>query len=137
MKTWFFPALIFAVFVLPLPNVFAAESATWAGEYADKKFLNGSAVFQLTIEQSGSKIQVSFDAVNNDGRGCAPETQTTAKLGGKDELKFDFLDNQGNAGTGRIKRSGDELIVSLKTTRVTKQDCTKFYVDGIRLKKVK
>jgi len=40
----------------------AAESPGWAGQYTDQKFLNGRAVFQLTIEQSGSKMQVSFDA---------------------------------------------------------------------------
>jgi hypothetical protein len=33
------------------PHTFAAEP-NWAGEYADKKFLNGQAVFQMSIEQS-------------------------------------------------------------------------------------
>ena len=36
----------------------------WAGEYADKKFLNGQAVVQMSITQSGNAIQIAFDASN-------------------------------------------------------------------------
>ena len=114
-----------------------AEAASWAGEYNDKKFLNGSATFQLTIEQSGSKIQVSFDAVNNNGQGCAPEAQGMASASGKDKLTFNFRDNQGNAGSGTITRAGGALVVSLKPTKVARQDCTRFYRDDIRLKKAR
>jgi hypothetical protein len=53
----------------------AADSAGWAGQYRDDKFLGGRAVFQLTIEQSGTKMQVSFDAAWADGHGAAPEAQ--------------------------------------------------------------
>ncbi len=116
---------------------FAASPDTWTGEYADKKFLNGSATFQLTIEESGNKIQVSFDAVKNDGRGCAPEAQGMATASGKEKLQFSFRDSEGNAGNGTITRAGDELVVSLRTTKVAKPDCTKFYRDHIRLKRVK
>jgi hypothetical protein len=115
---------------------FAAES-NWAGEYSDKKFLNGSATFQLTIEQQGGKIQVSFDAVNNNGQGCAPEAQGMATTSGKDKLTFSFRDNQGNAGTGTITRAGEDLVLALKATKIAKQDCTKFYRDNIRVKKAK
>lgn len=115
----------------------AAGIESWAGEYADKKFLNGSAVFQLTIEQAGSKIQVSFDAVNNNGEGCAPEAQGPATANGKDKLQFTFRDNQGNAGNGTVTRAGDELIVALQSTKVARADCTKFYRSGIRLKRMK
>ena len=48
----------------------AGASVNWAGQYADKKFLGGRAVFQLTIEQSGSATQVSFDAAWADGHGA-------------------------------------------------------------------
>jgi hypothetical protein len=53
-------------------NTFPAEPS-WVGEYADKKFLNGQAVFQMSIEQSGTAIQVSFDAAYNDAHGAAPD----------------------------------------------------------------
>ncbi len=135
MKRHLFLFLLLAALVSRIS--FAAENASWAGEYSDKKFLNGSAVFQLTIEQSGSKIQVSFDAVNNDGSGCAPEAQGMATASGKDKLQFSFRDNQGNAGNGAIARSGDQLVVSLKATKVAKQDCTKFYRDNIRVQRMK
>ncbi len=115
----------------------AAAVDTWAGEYTDKKFLNDSATLQLSIEQSGSKIQVSFDAVNNNGSGCAPEAQGMATASGKDKLQFSFRDNNGNAGSGSISRGGGDLVVSLKATKVAKQDCTKFYRDNIHLKRVK
>jgi hypothetical protein len=129
--------LLFFLFALLVSrHTFAAENS-WAGEYSDKKFLNGSAVFQLTIEQAGSKIQVSFDAANNDGSGCAPEAEGMATASGKDKLQFSFRDNQGNAGNGTITRSGDQLVVSLKATKMAKQDCTKFYRDNIRVLRAK
>lgn len=136
MKTWFVSAVVISGFAFALSSL-AAEPASWAGEYADKKFLNGSATFQLTIEQQGSKIQVSFDAVNNNGQGCAPEAQGIATASGKDKLEFPFRDSEGNGGNGTLTRAGDDLLVSLKATKVAKQDCVKFYRDNIRVKRVK
>jgi hypothetical protein len=130
-----FPATL--TLILAVHLCFASTAENWAGEYSDKKFLSGSATFQLTIEGSGNKIQVSFDAVNNDGSGCAPEAQGMARTIGKDKLQFSFRDSEGNAGNGTITRAGDGLLVSLKATKVAKQDCTKFYRDSIRLKRVK
>ncbi len=60
-----------------------------------------------------------------------------ATVSGKDRLQFSFHDNQGNTGNGTITRSGDDLLVSLKTTKAVKQDCTKFYRDGIRVERMK
>jgi hypothetical protein len=39
-------------------HTFSTEP-NWACEYTDKQFLNGQAVFQMSIEQSGNDIQVS------------------------------------------------------------------------------
>ena len=116
-------------------GVCAVQAQTWAGEYADKKFLSGSAVFQLSIEQEGKNIQVSFDATHNDGHGCAPEVQAIAKPSGQG-LQFTFQDNSGNTGTGTIARDGHDLVVSLKLTRVVEKDCVAFYRENIRLKRV-
>lgn len=124
-------------FILAEHSCFAAAGDNWAGEYSDKKFLDGSATFQLTIEQSAGKIQVSFDAVNNDGQGCAPEAQGMATATGKDKLQFSFRDSEGNAGTGTITRAAGDLVVSLKATKVARQDCMKFYRDNVRLKRAK
>ena len=127
----------FTLALLLSVSVSLGADTSWAGEYSDKKFLNGSAVFQLTIEQSGSKIQVSFDAAKNDGGGCAPEAQGMARSTGKDSLQFSFTDNQGNAGNGTITRKGDEVVLGLKVTRKSKADCFVFYRDNIHLKRAK
>jgi len=83
----------------------AADSSGWAGQYADKKFLGGRAVFQLTIEQSGNAMQVSFDAAWVDGHGAAPEAEGPATVSGS-TLTFKFTDTFENSGTGTITRTG-------------------------------
>jgi hypothetical protein len=114
----------------------AAETLNWAGEYSDKKFLNGKAVFQMSIEQSGNTIQVSFDAVYNDGHGAAPEGVGPGKTTGKGVLEFKWQDSFKNAGTGTITRAGDDLIVSMKATRVADSRCLDFFKQNIRLKRM-
>ena len=103
------------------------------GIYTDKKFLNGQAVFQLNILQGGGQISIDFDAVYNDGHGCAPEANAMAKVVDKNTLKFSFTDSSGNRGTGTIQRAGEDVIISLKPTRVTDARCIVFYRDNIRL----
>lgn len=112
----------------------AAEPATWTGEYTDKKFLNGQAVFQMSLTQEGQIVKIGFDAVYNSGRDCAPEAEATGKMVGKGTLKFTFQDNHHNAGTGTITRAGEDVIVSLKATRIVDRKCVVFYRDNIRLK---
>ena len=122
-----------ATFAFALPS-FAAESSGWAGEFKNPKLLGGKATFQLSIEQQGKKVQVSFDAVRNDGKGPAPEGQGSATASG-DTLQFKFEDNFRNAGTGTIKRSGDDVIVSMKTTRVGNKEAAMFYGENMQLKR--
>lgn len=136
MKTWSLSVLAISVFVFQLSNALAAEPAAWAGEYADKNFLNGSAVFQLSITQEGKAVKVGFDAVYKDGRGCAPEAECLAQITGQGTLQFKFQDSYHNAGTGTIRRAGDDVMVSLKTTRVADPRCVVFYRGNMRLKRV-
>ena len=112
----------------------AADAPNWAGEYVDKKFLNARAVFQLSIEQSGSAMQVAFDAAYADGHGAAPEGQGSAKISGN-TLQFKFEDNFKNSGTGTITRTADDIIVSIKTTHVADARCLAFYGKNMRLKR--
>ena len=114
----------------------AGEVPTFAGEYADRKFLNGQAVFQMSLEQSGGIVSVWFSAGKNDGSGAAPEAQGTGKVSGKGVLEFKFEDSFNNAGTGTITRSGDGVTVSLKTTRVAEPRCLDFYQQTMHLKRV-
>ena len=121
------------VVCMTVSNVDAADSANWTGEYADKKFLNGQAVFQLSISQDGAAMKVSFDAVYNDGHGCAPEAEGAAKITSKGTLAFKFEDSSHNAGTGTITRAGSDVIVSLNATRVADPRCVVFYHENMRL----
>ena len=136
MKTWRLPVLVTAVFVFRLSSAFGAETASWAGEYSDKRFLNGRAVFQLSIEQSSGRMQVSFDAVWNDGHGAAPEAEGPAKVSGN-TLTFKFEDSFKNSGTGTITRAGGDIIVSLNPTQVKDPRCLAFYGKNMRLKRMK
>ena len=86
-------------------------------------------------EQSGSAMQVSFDAAWVDGHGAAPEAQGPAKISGN-TVTFKFEDTFENSGTGTITRAGDdEIIVSLNPTHVVEPRCLAFYGKNIRLKR--
>lgn len=119
---------------IALASACVAATAGWAGDFKNDKLLNGKATLQLSIEQQGNKLQVSFDAVRNDGKGPAPEGQGSATATG-DRLQFRFEDNFHNAGTGTIKRSGDDVIVSMKTTRVGNKEAANFYGENMQLKR--
>ena len=89
------------------------------------------------IEQSGNAIQISFDAAYKDAHGAAPDGGGDAKIAADNELEFKWEDSFSNSGTGTIKRAGDGVIVSMKTTRVVDERCLAFYGDKMRLKRVK
>ena len=133
------PRVVFAflaVFALVAPPGFAGDSANWAGQYTAKQFLGGRAVFQLTIEQSGDKMQVAFDAAWVDGHGAAPEAEGPATISGN-TLTFKFEDSFSNSGTGTITRAGNDILVTLKPTHVAEPRCLAFYGKNMRLKRVK
>ncbi len=117
-------------------NSLSAEP-NWTGEYADKNFLNGQAVFALSIQQSGNAVQVSFDAAYVDAHGAAPDGEGQAKVRGKNRLTFSWEDSFQNSGTGTITRAGDGIVVSMKTTHVLEPRCLVFYGQNMRLKRVK
>ncbi|HEY4271784.1 MAG TPA: hypothetical protein VGM65_07250 [Candidatus Udaeobacter sp.] len=110
---------------------------SWTGEYADKNFLNGQAVFELSIQQSGNAVQVSFHAAYDDAHGAAPDGDGHAKISGKNKLAFNWEDSFRNSGTGTITRADDGIIVSMKTTHVVESRCLVFYGQNMPLKWVK
>jgi hypothetical protein len=122
-------------FVAAALTVRAADSSGWAGQYRAEKFLSGRAVFQLSIEQSGNKMQVSFDAAWADGHGAAPEAEGPASVSGN-TVTFTFKDTFDNSGTGTITRSGNDIIVSINPTHVVEPRCLGFYGKNMRLKRV-
>ena len=110
----------------------AANAQDFAGEYADKNY-HGGSVFQLSLEQSGSDVSVFFSAVHSDGSGAAPEADGKGKVTGG-AVQFTWSDNFNNSGSGTIKKSGKDVIVSIKATKVADPRCLQFYGDNIRLK---
>lgn len=110
------------------------DAPNWAGEYTDKNFLSGQAVFQLGIAQSGGGWQVTFDAAHKDAHGAAPEAEGPGKVSGN-TLEFKWTDTFSNSGTGTITRAGDDIIVSIKPTHVAEVRCLVFYRQNMRLKR--
>jgi len=58
----------------------------------------------------------------------------TGNVTSKDTVDFKWEDSFKNAGTGTITRSGSDVILSIKTTRVTDSRCLVFYGQNMRLK---
>ena len=114
----------------------AAGPPNFAGEYADRNFLNGQATFQMSLEQSGNTFSVWFSAGYNDSHGLQPVADGNGKITSKGTVEFAFKDSARNAGTGTITRAGDDIIVSLKTTHVADSRCLELYRQNMRLKKV-
>ena len=114
----------------------AAGPSNFTGEYADRNFLNGQATFQMSLEQSGNAVSVWFSAGYNDGHSIQPVADGSGKITGKGTVELTFTDSARNAGTGTITRAGDDIIVSLKTTRVADSRCVELYRQNMRLKKV-
>ena len=114
--------------------VVAADTPNFAGEYADKKFHKGQDVFQMSLEQSGNDVLVFFSAVHNDAHGAAPEADGRGKVTSKGKVEFKWKDGFQNSGNGTITRAGNDIIVSIKPTKVVDSRCLEFYGDNMRLK---
>src|SRR5438132_11579243 len=83
---WTGVALLLAIAPGAIASNTASADPKWAGEYADKNFLRGQAAFQMSIEQSGNSIEVSFNAAYVDAHGAAPDGGGQAKITGKNAL---------------------------------------------------
>ena len=92
--------LVIAGIILPLVFVYAAAE-NFTGEFADKTFMNGQAVLQLSLEQNGNKVTIFFSGVRNDGQGAAPEINAIGTVSGG-SVQFKFEDDLKNGGTGTI-----------------------------------
>ena len=129
---------IVSLLVVPVAigSAIAAQPTNFAGEYADKNFLGGQATFQMSLEQSGTTVTVWFSAGYNDGHGIQPVADGTGRASPKGIVEFTFKDSSHNAGTGTITRAGEDIIVSIKTTRVADSRCLELYRQNMRLKRV-
>jgi hypothetical protein len=130
-------AIFMSIILIATASSAPPAEPNWVGEYANKNLLNGQAVFEMSIQQSGDAIQISFDAAYNDAHGAAPDGEGQAKITGKNTLEFKWEDSFKNSGTGRITRAGKDVVVSMKTMRVVDSRCLVFYGQKMRLKRVK
>jgi hypothetical protein len=128
--------LIAALLTTLVGVALGAGSENFTGEFADKKFMNGQAVLQLSLEQTGNKVTIFFSGVRNDGQGAAPEINATGTVSGG-AVQFKFEDDLKNAGTGTITKSGEDVLVSIKATKVVDPRCMQFYGQNMRLKRVR
>lgn len=128
--------LISVVLIATKVNAFSAEQ-NWTGEYADKNFLDGQGVFEMSITQSGKTIQIAFDAAYNDAHGAAPDGEGQGTVNGKNTVEFKWEDSFKNAGTGTITLAGKDVVVSMNTSRVIDSRCLVFYGKNMRLKRAK
>jgi hypothetical protein len=129
-------AALVTLFVSAIASNAFSAGPNWVGQYADKNFLNGQAVFEMSIMQSGNAIQITFDAAYTDAHGAAPDGDGQAKITSKNALRFKWEDSFNNSGTGTIRRAGRDILVSMKTTRVVDSRCLVFYGENMRLKRV-
>jgi hypothetical protein len=120
-------ALFISTIALGLSEL-AAEPTNFAGEYADKNFLKGKGVFQMSLEQNGNTVSVFFSA--------APEADGTGKVTSKGAVEFKWDDSFKTAGIGTITRVGDGVIVSIKPTKVADARCLQFYGQNMHLSRV-
>jgi hypothetical protein len=114
--------------------VAAADPTNWIGEF--KTSVHGGGVFELSLEQQGDAIQLSFNAAYSDGHGAAPDGSGTGIINLKGTVEFTFEDSFGNTGTGTISRTGKDIIVSMKMGNVAEPRCLPFYGENMRLKRV-
>ena len=134
MKKYPFPFVIIAL--ATITTVMAAGPAKFDGKFVDKKFLNGQGVFEFSVHQSGSALEIAFDAAYSDGRGATPDVTGAGKVDG-DAAEFTWKDSQGNTGTGTINLAGDDIIVSMKTVHVADPRCLAFYRENMKPKRVR
>ena len=89
----------------------------------------------MSLEHSGNTVSVWFSASYNDGHGIQPIAEGTGKAAYQG-VEFTFKDSSHNSGTGTITRAGDDIVVSLKTTRVADSRCLELYRQNMRLNRV-
>ena len=90
----------------------------------------------MSLEQSGNTVSVWFSAGYTDGHGAGPDADGSGKVTPRGTVEFKFEDSFKNAGTGTITRAGDDIIVSLRTTRVADSRCLELYRQNMRLKRI-
>jgi len=113
-----------------------AKTADFAGTYADTKFLQGQAYFQLGIQPAGNSVLIVFNAAHHDGHGVATEGRGSAKAISKDKLEFQFTDSCRISGSGTITRAGNDVRVDFIFATAADKRYLEFYGRKMLLRRV-
>jgi hypothetical protein len=126
-------SFLFAMIALAtIRIVMAAGPAKFDGEFVDKKFLNGQGVFEFSIHQIGSALEIAFDAAYSDGHGATPDATGAGKVNGN-AAQFAWKDSFGNTGTGTINLAGDDIVDYMTRVHVTDPRGLAYYRDNRKL----
>ena len=113
----------------------AADPGKFDGEFVDKNYLNGQAVFEFSVQQSGNVLNIAFDTAYSDGHGATPDATGVGKISGNSAL-FDWKDSFGNTGTGVITLADNGIVVSMRPIHVADPRCLVFYRENIKLSRI-
>jgi hypothetical protein len=126
--------LLAMIALILIRTVTAAEPQKFDGEFVDKNFLNGQAVFDFSIHQLGNALEIAFDAAYSDGHGATPDATGAGQVNGN-AAQFTWKDSFGNTGTGTISLAGEDIVVSMKAVHVADPRCLTFYRENMKLKR--
>ena|SRR6267378_4907093 len=107
-----------------------------AGDYADRNLLHGYGTVQVSVQQTGEDVSISFYGRYNESGHAGSQFTATGKARGTRLAEFEFEDSCGNTGVGAIIRFKDVLTVSIKAKHIADSNCLVFYQGDMHLKPV-
>ena len=122
------------ILLATIGTALTAGPSKFDGEFVDKKFLNGQGVFEFIVHQSGTALDIAFDAAYSDGHGGPPDATGAGKVNGK-TAQFTWKSSFDDTATGTISLAGDDIVVSMKAVHVANPSCLAFYRQNMKLKR--
>ncbi|PYK80109.1 MAG: hypothetical protein DME38_05235 [Verrucomicrobia bacterium] len=122
------------ILLATIGTALTAGPSKFDGEFVDKKFLNGQGVFEFIVHQSGTALDIAFDAAYSDGHGGPPDATGAGKVNGK-TAQFTWKGSFDDTATGTISLAGDDIVVSMKAVHVANPSCLAFYRQNMKLKR--
>jgi len=122
------------ILLATIGTALTAGPSKFDGEFVDKKFLNGQGVFEFIVHQSGTALDIAFDAAYSDGHGATPDATGASKVNGK-TAQFTWKGSFDDTATGTISLAGDDIVVSMKAVHVANPSCLAFYRQNMKLKR--
>lgn len=83
--------------------------------------------FHLSIQQRGSQVELSFMGTLRGGKGRSIEGSGTGSVSATGLLTFSFQDPFGNSGSGTLKKSGRQFVLSIEPSEIKEPGLMPFY----------